>query len=157
MKTRRTAVLGAILIFSAFAGADPATRRSFLVRISDIPAAKAAIDAFRSFGFRVDVWHGDTITTTSVPADHPVIAVGSDVPVDEAVEVIRIARQKMPSLTHVFIQEDPTYAKMIYVAAHKDWIPVKRLKPLKDADFAAITAKGQSRPAFHANVRRFGL
>jgi hypothetical protein len=156
MKTRRTAVVGVLLLFSALAGADPAARRSFLVRISDIPAAKAAIDTLRSFGFRVDVWHGETITT-SVPADHPVIAVGSDVPTDEAVEVIRIARQKMPSLTYVFIQEDPTYANMIYLAAHKDWIPVKKLKPLKDADFAAITAKGQSRAAFHANIRRFGL
>jgi hypothetical protein len=156
MKARRTAVVGAILLFCLFAGADPAARRSFLVRVSDIPAAKTAIDTLRSFGFRVDVWHGDTITT-GVPTDHPVIAVGSDVPAEEAVEVIRIARQKMPSLAYVFIQEDPAYANMIYVAAHKDWIPVKKLKVLKDADFTAITAKGQSRAAFHANVRRFGL
>lgn len=156
MNMRRTAVAGALLLLSALAGADPASRRSFLVRISDIPAAKPAIDTLRSFGFRVDVWHGETITTGN-PADHPVIAVGSDVPTEEAVEVIRIARQKMPSLVYVFIQEDPANANMIYVAAHKDWIPVKKLKQLKDADFTAITAKGQSKTAFHANVRRFGL
>ncbi len=155
MKSRLTAVLAAILLLPALAGADNATRRSFLVRTSDLPAAKRAVETLRSYGYRVDVWHGEK--TSAPAADQPVIAVGSDVPVSEAVEVIRIARQAMPTLRYVFIQEDPDYSKLVFVAAHKDWIPVKQLKALNEADFAAITAKGQSRLAFHANVRRFGL
>jgi len=154
MKTR-FAFLVLLVICCGSVAASETGRRAYMVRLYDDPGFQPIVDTLRPKGYRVDVIH-EGIPTKTV-ADYPVIEVGTDVPAGEAMQVIRMAKEAIPTLHYVFISEDPDMANVIFVGAGTSWIKYKNLKPLTDKDFQELWSAEPNMVSFHARIRRFGL
>jgi hypothetical protein len=126
-----------------------------MVRLYDDPGFQRIVDTLRPKGYRVDVIHEGTPSRTV--ADYPVIEVGSDVAAGEAMQVIKMAKEAIPTLRYVFITEDPDMTNVIFVGAGASWIKYKNLKPLSDKDFQELCSGEPGEVSFHARIRRFGL
>src|SRR5882724_11778868 len=142
-------VLLVIAYGNAAASADDG-KRSFVVRIYDDPGMKHAVDVFRTRGYRTDEIHEKEPSKTV--ADYPVIFIGSDVAAVQAIAVIRMARELLPTLRYVFINEDPDMGNVIFVGASTSWVSYKALKPLAEKDFRELCAGEPSNLSFHARV-----
>ena len=147
--------LAVLALLAVGATSKDDVRRSYMVRLYDDPGMQKIVDIFRPKGYRVDVIH-ETKPAQTV-AQYPVIEVGSDVPASEAIEVIRLAHDAIPTLRYVMIHEDPEMTNVIFVGGSTSWISYKNLKPLTDKDFQDICAGEPSQLTFHAKVRKFGL
>ena len=154
MKTR-LAFLALLVLACGSAAASSSGRRAFMVRLYDDPGMQRIVDIFRPKGYHVDVVH-EGIPTKTV-ADYPVIQIGSEIPPGEAIQVIRAAKEAVPTLRYVFVTEDPDMANVIFIGAGTSWIKYKNLKPLSDKDFQELCSGDPGEVAFHARVRRFGL
>ncbi len=152
MKTR---IAFLTLLCCASAAFADSPRRSYMVRLYDDPGFQKLVDTLRPKNYHVDVIHEGTPSNTV--ADYPVIEIGSDVKAIEAIQVIRAAKEAVPTLRYVFITEDPDMANVIFVGAGSSWIKYKNLKPLTDKDFQDLGAGEPGEVAFHARVRKFGL
>jgi hypothetical protein len=152
---KRFAAVLALSLVSLDAASKDDARRTFVVRLYDDPGMQKIVDVFRPKGYRVDVIHETAPSKTA--AQYTVIEVGSDVPAGEAIEVIRLAHDTMPTLRYVFIHEDPEMTNVIFVGGSTSWISYKNLKPLTDKDFQDICTGEPSQITFHARVRKFGL
>ena len=155
MKAVFVSVALLIIACAASAASTQDGRRTFVVRLYDDPGMQKIVDIFRPKGYRVDVVH-ETHPSKTV-AQYPIIEVGSDVAAGEAMEVIRLSHEAIPTLRYVFINEDPDMANVIFVGGSTSWIEYKALKPLTDKDFQELCAGEPSALSFHARVRRFGL
>ena len=155
MKAVFVSVALLIIACAASAASTQDGRRTFVVRLYDDPGMQKIVDIFRPKGYRVDVVH-ETHPSKTV-AQYPIIEVGSDVAAGEAMEVIRLSHEAIPTLRYVFINEDPDMANVIFVGGSTSWIEYKALKPLTDKDFHELCAGEPSALSFHARVRRFGL
>ena len=144
-----------VMACAASAASTQDGRRTFVVRLYDDPGMQKIVEVFRPKGYRVDVVH-ETHPSKTV-AQYPIIEVGSDVAAGEAMEVIRLAHEAIPTLRYVFINEDPDMANVIFVGGSTSWIEYKALKALTDKDFQDLCAGEPSMISFHARVRRFGL
>ena len=152
MKTR-IVFLTLLSCLSAAAADNP--HRSFMVRLYDDPGFQRVVDILRPKNYHVDVIHEGT--PSKGVADYPVIEIGSEVPASEAIPVIRMAKETVPTLRYIFITEDPDMANVIFVGAGTSWIKYKNLRPLTDKDFQDICTGEPGEVAFHARVRKFGL
>jgi hypothetical protein len=152
---RYFAFLTMLVVACGSAAAAETGHRTFMVRLYADPGFQRVVEIFRPKGYHVDVI-AEGVPTKTV-ADYPVIEVGSEVPAGEAIQVIRAAREVVPTLRYVFITEDPDMANVIFVGAGTSWIKYKDLKPLSEKDFQDLCAGEPSMISFHAKVRRFGL
>src|SRR5881227_1165762 len=125
-------VLVLVAFGASFASPKDDVHRSFVVRLYDDPGMQKIVDIFRPKGYRVDVIH-ETHPSKTV-AQYPIIEIGSDVAAGEAMEVIRLAHEAIPTLRYVFINEDPDLANVIFVGGSASWIEYKALKPLSEKD-----------------------
>ena len=151
----RFVFLALLVICCGSATAAESGRRAFMVRLYDDPGMQRIVEIFRPKGYHVDVIHEATPSKTV--ADYPVIEVGSEVAAGEAMQVIRMAKEAVPTLRYVFITEEPDMANVIFVGAGSSWIKYKDLKPLSDKDFQDLWSAEPSMVSFHARIRRFGL
>ncbi len=140
------------------AGVQAAAKSAtYVVRINDLQPMRAAVESLRAKDFPVDVRKDLHPRASAIANDYPVISIGSRVPVEDAIAVIRLAKATMPWLSFVFIQRDSELDNVIHLSAHVDWIAVKGLQAIDDASFAALTRDGQSQSEFHKAVDSFSL
>ncbi len=130
------------------------------VEVSPMYKANYLVEELESKGFFAGIYCIPFETKRLVSnAEHKAIWLGSEVPVDMAIEVIRLSKKFYPHLKYIELSDgthgEPEYVSyQIYIGGATSTAKERKLKPLENEDFEKLY-RLEDKQSLHAFVKSF--
>jgi hypothetical protein len=132
------------------------------ILVNDLPKAEQLIDRLREKGYAASLYEDELSEIRQHPRasdESGAIWLGAKVPPENAVEIIRIARDHSPFLKYLHLSTDSngpeeTDYQVFLGGATSSAVGFMNCHPWKDADFA-LMSPNMGAPDLHALIRRF--
>ncbi|MBQ7954166.1 MAG: hypothetical protein IJ282_00290 [Lachnospiraceae bacterium] len=130
------------------------------VDISPMYKANYLVEELESKGFWAEIYHSPFGTKKLVSnAEHKAIWLGSEVPVDMAIEVIKLSKEFYPHLNYIELSDgshdEPEYVLyQIYIGGATRTAKRRKLKALENEDFEELY-RLEDKQSLHAFVKSF--